>query len=269
MYDGTWNPDTAKNLLDTVFVIGDKAYLQYDIAKHVAERRITSRRSSLDGQIRGRVLKYMEDEIIAYEQSKLPEKYPDYKHLLEEYHDGILLFNLTEEKVWHKAIEDTAGLENFFNTLPEKYKWEERIAVTKYSYSDSALIAPLLKVAKSRAKKGQDIERVSEIVCPGDSIPCVSFTVSKYERGDNAVADSLTWKKGTYLPTQDGEKYVVYYVDAVLPEQEKGLTDARGLYTADYQSYLENQWIEELRSKYTIVVNEDALSRLKEEQGQL
>jgi peptidyl-prolyl cis-trans isomerase SurA len=268
MYDGTWNPDTAKNLLDTVFYIGDKVYTQYDIAKKVSERRIASRRSDINSQIESRTQKYIEEEIIAYEQSKLPEKYPDYKNLLAEYHDGILLFNLTEDKVWHKAIEDSAGLENFYNSLPEKYKWEERIVITKYSYTDSTLITPLLKVAKSRAKKGLDAEKVSDIICPQDSLPCISFTESKYEKGDNAVADSLTWKKGAYLSTRDADKFVLYYVDATLPEQEKNLTDARGLYTADYQAYLEKQWIQELRNKYTIVVNEEVLNALKEAQGQ-
>lgn len=268
MYDGTWNPDVAKDLLDTVFFIGDKVYTQYDIAKHVSERRIASRRSPINAQIKSRTLKFIDEAIIDYEQAQLPEKYPEYKNLLEEYHDGILLFNLTEDKVWHKAIEDSTGLENYFNSLPEKYHWEERIVITKYTYSDSTLITPLLKVSKSRAKKGWDKEKVSSIICPQDSVPCISFTEIKYEKGDNAVADSLTWKKGSYLTSRDGDNFILYYVDAVLPVQEKNLTDARGLYTADYQTFLEEKWIEELRNKYTIVVNEEVLNSLKKEQGQ-
>jgi peptidyl-prolyl cis-trans isomerase SurA len=268
MYLGTWNPDVAKNLVDTVFYIGDKVYTQYDIAKEIAKKRIISRNTSLENQIWSKVKKFIDDEIIAYEEGQLPEKYPEYKYLLQEYHDGILLFNLTEDKVWHKAIEDSIGLENFYNSLPEKYKWEKRIAMTKYTYSDSALFSPLMKAAKNRAKKGLDATAVSKVICPMDSLPCISFTELKYERGDNAVADSIAWVKGSYLTTRDGDKYILYYVDAVLPEQEKGLSDARGLYTADYQSYLEKQWIDELRSKYAIEVNEDTLNKLKEQQGQ-
>lgn len=268
IFEGTWDPDIAKDLLDTVFFIGDEVYTQYDIAQHVAERRIVKGHMSIRYKISKRVNKYMDDEILAYEQSKLPEKYPEYKNLLEEYHDGILLFNLTEDKVWHRAIEDSAGLENFYNALPEKYQWEKRIAITKYSYSDSALITPLVKVAKSRAKKSLNNVEVSAIICPQDTLPCIRFSELKYERGDNSVADSLTWKKGTYLSTRDGEKHVLYYVDAILPVKEKDLTDARGLYTADYQTFLEEKWIEELRNKYTIVLNEELLNELNKGQEQ-
>jgi peptidyl-prolyl cis-trans isomerase SurA len=267
MYEGVWNADTASNLLDTVFYIGDKSYSQYDIAKYLAGKRMVKRRN-LDQQIKDRTQSFINDEIIAYEGSKLPDKYPEYKHLLEEYHDGILLFNLTEDKVWQKAIEDSAGLENYYNSLSEKHRWEKRIAVTKYAYNDSALITPLLKAAKTRAKKKLDKTALSKIVCPQDTVVCVDFTEIKYEMGDNAIADSITWKKGSFLQTRDGQKYILYYVDAVIPEQDKTLSDARGIYTADYQTYLENQWIEELRGKYEIRVNQEVLNALKKEQGQ-
>jgi peptidyl-prolyl cis-trans isomerase SurA len=267
MFEGKWNADTASNLLDTVFYIGDRSYSQYDIAKYLAGKRLL-KRINLDRQILDRTRSFINEEIIAYEESKLPEKYPDYKHLLEEYHDGILLFNLTEDKVWQKAIEDSAGLDNYYNSLPVKHRWEKRIAVTKYVYSDSALTDPLIKAAKTRAKKDLNETELSSKICPQDTIVCVHFTEIKYERGDNAIADSITWEKGSVLQTRDGQKNILYFVDAVLPEQDKTLADARGIYTADYQTYLENQWIEELRGKYEINVNQEVLSAIKKDQGQ-
>ncbi len=269
MYAGTWDPKIASDLLDTVFYIGDTVYTQFDIAKAWSSRRVTGPFMDIEILLRQRVLRLVDQKVEEYGRDRLPEKYPEYKHLLQEYHDGILLFNLTEEKVWKKAVEDSAGLQRFYDGLPEKYMWEKRIAFTKYTYSDSSLTDALIQLAKKRAAAGQDAVTLSSLLCPEDSLPCVSFTELKYEQGDNAVADSLTWKKGRYLTSSDDDGYVLYMVDAILKPTEKTLEDARGLYTADYQTQLEKEWIAGLRQKYTVDVNEELLNTLKAENEQL
>jgi len=210
------------------------------------------------------VNEFIEKKIKRYEIAKLPEKHPEYKYLLEEYHDGILLFNLTEDKVWRKAVEDSAGLLAFYNQLPEKYQWEERIVMSKFAYEDSTLTPQLIKLAKKRVKKGWDEKTLSMMLCGQDTLPCISITELKYERGDNALADELQWKKGTYRVSKDKDNTILYFMEGTLPPQLKKLEDARGLYTADYQSHLEKLWIEELRAKYTIKVNEEVLDKLRE-----
>ena len=260
-----WNPDVAKDMLKPVFTIGDSTYTQYDVAKYVATTR-PNKLKTLSVNVYNNATEYINDRILDYEIAQLPSKYPEYKYLLEEYHDGILLFNLTEDKVWRKAVEDSAGLQKFYNNLAEKYHWEKRVAMTKYSYQDSTLTAKLIKVAKSRVKKGLGTEDISKLVCKNDSDLCVNFVELKYEHGDNAIADSIPWKKGAYLTTRDNNNLVLYFVDAVLPSQIKTLSDARGLYTADYQTYLEKLWIDELRAKYTITVNQEVFDEIKKEE---
>jgi peptidyl-prolyl cis-trans isomerase SurA len=269
MRTGKWDPERAKDLKEPIFIIGDKTYTQYDIAKAVCSKRIGNPSLTLPMSIRKRLMTYIDDELFNFEMEQLPNKYPDYKYLLEEYHDGILLFNLTEDMVWKKAIDDSTGLQNFYDSLPEKYTWETRLALTKYVYRDSSLTAGLLKLAKKRVKSGTTADGLSKSLCPQDTIPCVSFTELKYERGDNSVADSMKWTKGTFLTSKDKENNILYYVDDVLPEQMKTLKDARGLYTADYQAYLEKEWVQELRKKYTIQVNAAVLNQIRmEEQPQ-
>jgi peptidyl-prolyl cis-trans isomerase SurA len=77
----------------------------------------------------------------------------------------------------------------------------------------------------------------------------------------------MKWEKGAYLVTKDKTNCLLYYVDNLLPEQFKTLADARGLYTADYQSYLEKQWIQELRNKYPVEINQEILSRIRAEEN--
>jgi peptidyl-prolyl cis-trans isomerase SurA len=264
---GTWNPDKAKGLNEPVMIIGYKTYTQYDIAKAVCTQRFGNRSMSIPVAIRKRLMNYIDDELDNYEMNQLPKRYPDYKNLLEEYHDGILLFNLTEDKVWKKAVDDSTGLQRFYDSLPVKYEWGTRLALTKYTYKDSTLTDLLINLARKRAKAGTNAEELSKKLCPDDSVPCVSFVELKYERGDNSVADSMEWKKGSHLVSKDKDNTVLYYVDAVLPKQLKTLKDARGLYTADYQSYLEKKWIQELRKKYTIKINEDVLAEVRSEEN--
>jgi peptidyl-prolyl cis-trans isomerase SurA len=268
MRAGQWNPERAKDLNNPVFIIGDKTYTQYDIAKSVCTKKFGNPNLTLQMLIRKRLMTYIEEELNNYEMGQLPRKYPDYKNLLEEYHDGILLFNLTENQIWKKAIDDSAGLQKFYDSLPEKYSWETRLALTKYTYKDSLLSVNLLKLAKKHAKAGTSASELSKTLCPKDSLPCVSFVELKYEKGDNSVADSMIWKKGSYLISKDKENKILYYVDAILPQQTKTLKDARGLYTADYQAYLEKQWVQELRMKYPIQVNGEVLNQIRAEENQ-
>jgi peptidyl-prolyl cis-trans isomerase SurA len=268
LYNGTWDPSLAKDLRGVIFHIGDSTYTQYDAARYIAAKRLTYRGVTLQESIRKKTMEFLEERVLAYEIAQLPIKYPEYRYLLEEYHDGILLFNLTEDMVWQKAVQDTVGLKNFYDQLPEKYNWKERVVLSKYIFADSTLTDQLLKVAKKRVKKGLDSKAVSAMVCGQDSLPCVKISELKYEKGDNALADGMSWKKGAYLISRDKDARVLYYVEGILPPQMKKLSDARGLYTADYQAYLEKLWVNNLREKYPVDINEQVLSKIKEQESQ-
>jgi peptidyl-prolyl cis-trans isomerase SurA len=267
MRNGHWNADNAKDLTDPVFIIDGKVYTQYDVAKAVCTKRFLNHHVTLPMAIRMKLMDYIDEQLHTCQIDKLPSKYADLKNLLDEYHDGILLFNLTEDKVWKKAVDDSAGLQKFYDGLPEKYVWDTRLALTKYTYKDSTLTSALLKLAKKRAKAGTSASAMSKTLCPNDTVLCVSFIELKYEKGDNSVADSMNWEKGSYIITRDKENIVLYYADAVLPKQTKTLKDARGLYTADYQTYMEKQWIQELRQKYAIHINENVLDQIRAEES--
>ncbi|MCS6823154.1 MAG: peptidylprolyl isomerase [Cytophagaceae bacterium] len=91
---------------------------------------------------------YVNSQLISYEERHLEEKYIDYKMLVKEYRDGILLFNLMDEKVWTKAIEDTAGLKAFFKNNNSKYRWNTRAFATIYNVSDKNTLNRLLDEIK-------------------------------------------------------------------------------------------------------------------------
>ena len=265
---GNWNYNIAKNMLNPVFSIGNKQYSQYDLAKFIGEKVFQNRGSKLENVKDKWTNDFINDKLIVYEKEQLPSKNPELKYLLDEYHDGILLFNLTEDKVWKKAVEDTTGLVNFYKQSPEKYRWKTRVQIAKYTYLDSSLLNPLMKLAKKRIKSEASAKQLSGTLCPKDTIPCINITELKFEKGDNAIGDSIKWIPGAYLTSKVKKKYILYYVEKILPEQTKKFEEARGLYTADYQNYLEKQWMQQLRNKYAIHVNNDVLENIRREVDQ-
>jgi peptidyl-prolyl cis-trans isomerase SurA len=264
IYYGNWNYTAYKNYTAPVFLIGDKEYSQYDIIESIGIRKYKMQKNTQQAIVESGIDNFSRAKVLEYEKEQLPSKYPELKNLLDEYHDGILLFNLTEDKVWKKAVEDTIGLENYYNQLSEKYYWEPRVKTAKYIYTDSSLTETLLSLAKKRTEEGDTTGQLIALLCPKDAIPCISLTELKYEKNDNSIADSINWSPGAYLTSKINDKYILYYVERILPVEIKNLKEARGLYIADYQSYLEKQWIQELRNKYTIIIDKKVLKKIKQ-----
>ena len=86
-------------------------------------------------------------ELLAYESGLLEQKYPEFKYLMEEYHDGILLFNITDNQVWSKAVKDSAGLKTYFDKHQGEYNWKERADVSVYYLKDAGKLVDVKKLA--------------------------------------------------------------------------------------------------------------------------
>lgn len=264
VYNGKWNPDAATELTQDVVSFNSKSYTQHDLAQHLSSNRYSKSTQSYENIIHAALLDFSEKMLFDYAMEMLPVENSEYKYLLKEYHDGILLFNLTNDMVWQKAQDDSVGLEQFYKKA-DKYMWNERIEVIVYEYTDDKFTTSIPKIAKKQFKKNLGDEFIVESLCPNDSTPCVNSSRKIYEKGSDAIADKLTWTEHTTTLISDAEKNYLYYVVDVMSGEPKKLSEARGLYVADYQNYLETKWILELREKYTFNVNQDELSRIKSE----
>jgi peptidyl-prolyl cis-trans isomerase SurA len=176
---------------------------------------------------------------------------------MQEYRDGILLFDLMDKKVWSKAVKDTTGLRSYYETNKTKYMWPERADATVYSCKDEATAKKVQKLLK----KGKDEKAILEELNK-DSQLNVQVEHKTYNRGDNAMVDS-NWKKGT-SPNQmkDGRVQFVVVHNIIAPTA-KTLQEARGVITSDYQNQLEKEWVESLKKKYPVTVNREVLQRIK------
>ena len=167
-----------------------------------------------------------------------------------------------DNKVWSKAVKDSAGLANFFELNKANYMWEQRIEASTYTCENIEIAAMAKKLIKKQSKKGYTDDYIMEQLNVDSQLNC-SIEGDKYQKGDNEVVDKVTWAKGTYdIPAPEGKVKFVN-VKEVMEPMTKSLSECKGLVTADYQKYLEEEWIKELRTKYVVKVNKDVLAKVK------
>ncbi len=196
---------------------------------------------------------WVEEEITRLEDSKLEEKYPDFRYLIQEYHDGILLFNISEEKIWNYASKDTLGLEAFYSKNNTKYNWEERFKGLIVSCSD----AETREEAEKYFAENLPIAEITELLNKEENK--ITINEGAWEKGSNPIVDYFVWNQAmpvnlnTELTFIRGDKF---------PPEPKTLNEARGLYISDYQKQLEENWLKELRKKYKVKVNKKLLKTI-------
>ncbi len=178
---------------------------------------------------------------------------------MEEYHDGILLFNLTDKMVWNKAVKDTTGQLVYYEDHRDNYMWGERVTATIFRMRKPDEVDKAMDIILKYDNDGDAAKALD-----ADSIKSVRIIPGTYERGSNKYVDKVEWTQGLSSPMKsDVETLVVAVrIKEVIPPQHKELKEARGLVTADYQNYLEKQWIEELKQKYSVSIDQEVLNAL-------
>ena len=201
-------------------------------------------------------------DVKAYADARLEEKYPELRNLVREYHDGILLFDVSLREVWDKANKDHEGLTAFFKANKKQYTWDEPRYKGWLIYAKTDLAA---KAAKQIVKGASDKAKVDSILNERvnlDSVTYVKVEYGLWTAGKNAAVDVYGFKDKTATYTASEEYPVVVAVGKVLKRPEE-YNDDRGKIVTDYQDYLEKLWIASLREKYPVVINEEVWKDLK------
>lgn len=269
---GTWTADKAKGLSKLMFgfyaVDGDKSeFTQADFAKYIEDNkpRINPKTSpNVIEEVNKLYNKVLEEIALKFKEERLPKTNLEYKLLLQEYRDGILLFDLTDKKVWSKAIKDTTGLKEFYENNKNNYMWGERVDATIYKCNSDETHLKLQKILKKKAKKGYSNDDILKMINV-DSQLALSIEEGKFEKGQNENIDACDWVKGltSNVDNENEKSKNIIVINEVLQPEPKLLKEVRGLVTSDYQNYLEKEWVSELKSKYKVTVNNEVLKLVK------
>jgi len=187
---------------------------------------------------------FVEAKIIEAEEDKLKREHPDFKNLLTEYHEGILLFEIMETEVWSKASIDSIGQRNYYERNKDKYQAGDRIEARIFTAENRALINEIMaKIGQGDTLKDADLRKFKSIQ-----------NFRAYEKKDNKVIDKISWSIGLHEAESDGLLYLVEVKRLIAPGI-KSFDEARSQIISDYQDNLEKNWIQELRKKYPVKIN--------------
>ncbi len=261
----TYKWRAPENLKDeTLFKLGKKEYSTIEFAEYVK----TNTRQRLQGSDSKDILatlKNMLDEFssqkcLQLEESKLEEKYADFKALMREYREGILLFEATKNVVWDKASEDTSGLKLFYEKNKDRYKWDDRavIHIIQVDTTDKKFAEDIFKFSKKNP-----IDQLIEKYDPEKRF--ITYQKNVVEKKSPDAYKGLSFTKGsmTELSLDPGlTSYSFKKIEEIIPSAYKTIDEARGYIIADYQDHLELAWVEELKSKYPVKINDDVFASL-------
>lgn len=256
---GSWTADKADKLNNTMFSVGDKFYSQHEFAKYLADHQ-TRRESTVAPRIlaENSYKDWMNESVISYEESKLDSLYPEFRNLMQEYRDGILLFELTDKKVWSKAVKDTTGLREFYERTKTNYMWPERVEAVVYACANDDIAAQTRKLMKKIDDNDTLMARLNKA-----SQLNLQIKYGKYAKGDNESVDKANpWKVGLTPNMKVNNQVTFVDIKKIMPPMPKSLEEAKGVITADYQTELEKEWIASLRKKYAVEVNQTVVNSL-------
>lgn len=250
---GQWTYIAENQALNnTLFTIKDKAYTVKDFYDYITEKQRPQRNMTVAQYMQVLYEQFSEEQLIAYEEAHLPEKYNEYRMLLKEYRDGILLFELMDKKVWSKAVEDTAGLRNFYEQHLSNYQWGERAKARIYVTTSQQK----LDSVKTKNLLNQDDLENKDLA--------LNVFKGEYEQSDLPVLSKISWAPGTY-DTQYDNRYYYIVVEEILPPVTKKLNEIRGQVISDYQNHLEKEWVSVLREKHEVQINDEVLNYVLEQ----
>ena len=251
-----WDGKNALSLDKPLFKIESMIFYQNEFTDYILKNQKNN--NNFDNLY----LEFFDKCIFTYEESQLENKYPEFKVLLNEYREGILLFDLTNKNVWKKAVDDSLGLAEFFANNLDNYTWEERIDASVYKCIDLKTAKKVKNLIYKLNRGNIDNEKILKKINE-ESALSLEISSKNYVKGENKFIDSIEWKKGISkdIKTEKGE-YIIINVKNILPSGQMQLSEVKGKVISDYQKFLDTEWITFLRDKYKYSVNKDLLYSL-------
>jgi len=252
-------------ITDNVYSNETMNFTQKDYLNYLQKfQRKSTEEKKLSNLLKTQWESFIDESLITFEDKVLDAKYPEFRALMQEYHDGILLFDLMDQKVWTKAVKDSAGLANYYEGHKNDFMWGERVDASVYICENEDIAKKAMKLAKKRLKKGYTDSYILNEV-NDESALSLSIRSGIYSVGDDEYIDKASFEPGIYeLPSEGNEsKRVIVQVYKKLDPQPKSLSESRGLVTSAYQNQLEADWIAELRSKYSFTVDNEVFKSIQ------
>lgn len=257
IYTGKWE---SKNVSSKkyIFKLNKDKIAANDFFVFVEKRQLGISKGNIESRLKDLYKTFEKEQILSYEENRLESKFPAYKALIDEYHDGVILYEIMSEKVWNKAIEDTSGLDTFFKANQEKYQWGNRVDAIVYECYNSEVAKQVYKLIQNDTITSKNVLDIIN----HDSELNLNVKTNKFEQEKVSFLKDQKLVKGINKPYEFDGKFYVVKVEYFVAPGNKDLNEAKGIVTSDYQNYLEDTWLTELRSKYPVTIHKEILYTL-------
>ena len=203
---------------------------------------------------------FVEAELNKYYNNNLENEFPEFANVMSEYRDGILLFDLMEKEIWEKSKTDTLGLKVFFENNKAQYHWNKRYDILVVSSTKQDYI----KKAEKLLKKGKSAAEIKETLNKGTEVEVIEKE-GVFEEGSTLLPKNIQDKKGITSINKEGDYYFVSRINAILPAAPKTFEECEGKVINDYQQYLEENWVSNLKKEFQIKIYQDVFEQVKAE----
>ena len=204
--------------------------------------------------------KFIQNQLVAYYNDNLEKENPEFANVMDEYRDGLLLFDLMEKEIWNKAKTDTLGLKAFYEKHVANYQWNPRVEANVFSSTKEEAIQQTLKFLK----KKKSIDFIKEQLNKDNKVS-IMVKSGVFEEGSDALPKHQKLELGLSDVFKDGNYYFITQVTKKLPKGAKTFEETKGKVINDYQQYLESKWVDDLKKEFTIKVNKDVFTQVKQE----
>ena len=229
-----------------------RSFEQQGLRDAIADMKVQQRIEQSGGTLTGQqVMQARADSLAAVD--------PEMKYLIQEYHDGLLLYEISNREVWERAEKDETGLRAWFDAHKKDYAWQEpHYKGIAYHVKTKADVK-----AVKRSIKKVPFEQWAEVLRTtfnADSVIRIRVEKGIFKAGDNGTIDRLVFKlKQTTFDAENAD----YPIEAIYGKKQKkypdDYTDVRGQVVADYQQMLELEWVKSLRQRYPVQINQEIL----------
>ena len=235
--------DTTLHLKDFSSYLNKRNVLKADISPIVIDKQLND---------------FFNDNIINWERTHLAEKYPEFRYLINEYHDGLLIFNISQKEIWNKASNDSTGLKKYYDGHKNKYATSETFKGDLFFCKNNKTAKRIKALIKDSVTQ-KDIDTLKVLL--GDSFIHKSGI---YEKGQSPLYDVVLWNiKAKHKPDFPKNYSKTYFFGKFTESRIQDFEDVKGLVIADYQSFIEDKWIENLQEKYKPVIHKEVLKKSK------
>jgi peptidyl-prolyl cis-trans isomerase SurA len=249
-----------KVLKTPILTFNDLSFSNIDFIQYLIKGNLYKKCINNIDLLKNHFQKFVAKELIEYEKTQLEKKHPDFRALMKEYRDGILLFEISDQKIWSKAVKDTTGLKKYFNNNRTLWQYPNRINGTLFTSNSKKIINRAYKlIVKGRVNNDSIIALLNK-----EDALNISYKEKYIDDFKNYNTNFDNLNDGANKPIFANGKWYLFFVKEKLVTRTKEFNEAEGIIVSGYQSFLEESWLRSLKEKYNIEINYDILYSIKE-----